>query len=153
MPCVPKTWRTTSIARHDRKYLSEMPRKQKPPLRRAGQGAEREESANPRNPLTYGVLTNDSSTTFGSRASLFRSEFGAVPNNAAYRSRGRAAGGLARSGGRLAENGLGGVNVSAGELAVLHQFADMAVESFTNRGELDEANTAASGLDPVIGDP
>ena len=36
IPCVPKTWWTTSITRHDRKYLSEMPPNKKPPPQRCG---------------------------------------------------------------------------------------------------------------------
>jgi hypothetical protein len=42
------------------------------------------------------------------------------------------------------------MNISTGELTILHQFADMAVEGFTNRRELDEANATGPGLDPVI---
>ena len=36
LPCVPKTCWITSITRHDRKYLSEMPHNKKPPPQRCG---------------------------------------------------------------------------------------------------------------------
>jgi hypothetical protein len=58
-----------------------------------------------------------------------------------------------RSGRRLTENCFGRMDVSTGELAVMHQFSDMAVEDLTNRRDLDEANPADPGLDPVISHP
>src|ERR1700738_843801 len=45
------------------------------------------------------------------------------------------------------------MDVSTRELAILHQFSDMAVEGLTNRRDLDEANAADPGLDPVIAHP
>jgi hypothetical protein len=45
------------------------------------------------------------------------------------------------------------MDISAGELAILHQFSDMAVEGLANRRDLDEANAADPGLDAVVSHP
>src|SRR6266446_3689030 len=52
---------------------------------------------------------------------------------------------------RLAEDRLGRVGKGIGELPVLHQLADMAIERRANRRELGEMNMPRAGLDPVIG--
>ena len=45
------------------------------------------------------------------------------------------------------------MDVSTGELAILHQFTDVAVEGLANRRDLDKADPADPGLDPVIAHP
>src|SRR5712672_2372602 len=45
------------------------------------------------------------------------------------------------------------MNISTGELAVLHQFTNVAVEGLANRRYLEKANAADPGLDPVIAHP
>ena len=45
------------------------------------------------------------------------------------------------------------MDVSTRELPILHQFSNVAVEGLTDRGDLEEANAADPGLDPVIADP
>ena len=53
----------------------------------------------------------------------------------------------------LAEEHLGGVDKGVGELTVLHELTDMAIEGSANRRELGKMNVPPAGLDPVIGQP
>jgi hypothetical protein len=51
----------------------------------------------------------------------------------------------------LAEKRLGGISKGIGELAVLNELADMAIEGGANRRELGKMNLAPAGLDAMIG--
>jgi len=53
---------------------------------------------------------------------------------------------------RLAEKRLCGIDKGIGELAVLHELADMAIEGGTNRRELGKLNVPPADLNPVIGE-
>ena len=55
------------------------------------------------------------------------------------------------SAGRLAEERLCGIGEGVGELPVLHQLADMAIEGGANCRELGEMNVPGARLDAMVG--
>jgi hypothetical protein len=51
----------------------------------------------------------------------------------------------------LAEKSLRGIGKRVGELTVLHELADMAIEGSANRREFGKLNVPPADLNPVIG--
>src|SRR5262249_48694199 len=55
--------------------------------------------------------------------------------------------------GRLSEDGLGCEGIGIGELTVLHELPDVALECRADRRKLRQSNAARSCLDPMRGQP